>query len=107
MLVKFNFLSGDSMRERTVEQHLRSGIEGLGLKCIKYSGGDDGMPDRMILLPESRVLWVELKTKGGRLSPVQLYQHRRLAGLGHEVKVVWTCEQADELIAQIKQAITL
>ncbi|MBP5462215.1 MAG: VRR-NUC domain-containing protein [Lachnospiraceae bacterium] len=59
------------------------------------------MPDRIIMLPGSRVLWVELKTKGGKLSEIQKLRHAELAKLGQDVVVVWNKEQVDELVAEL------
>ena len=59
------------------------------------------MPDRMILLPGSRILWVELKTKGGALSEIQKLRHRELRSRGHDVVVVWSKEQVDELVQSL------
>jgi len=47
-----------------------------------------GLPDRMVLLPHGRVVFVELKTSTGRLRPVQQVWHRRMADLGHPVTVL-------------------
>lgn len=91
------------VRERLVEKRLRSRVEELGLRCIKYADAEDGMPDRLILLPQSKVIWVELKTDGGRLSEIQKYQHKRLAAIGQDVRVVWSTEQAETLVEEIKE----
>ena len=62
--------------EKDVEQRLRKGVEGLGGRCMKLvSQGNNGMPDRLVLLPDGRCVFVELKRpKNGRLSPVQREQ---------------------------------
>ena len=61
-----------------------------------------GMPDRVILLPDQRVIWCELKTKGGRVEPIQQVRHRELERIGQRVVVVWSTEEADKLIEEIK-----
>ena len=60
------------------------------------------MPDRMVLQPDRRVLWIELKTEGGRLSEIQKYRHEELRRLGQDVRVVCNKEQVDELVEEIK-----
>ena len=56
------------------------------------------MPDRLVLLPGGRVVWVELKRgKLGRLSPMQAYRHGQLRRLGQEVVVVRSAEDIDAL----------
>ena len=92
------------MRERDVESYLVKQMAGHGIQCVKYVPDQlPGMPDRLCLLPGGRVLWVELKTKGGRLSELQKYRHQWLRKLGHEVRVVWSREQVDELIESIEK----
>lgn len=94
------------VRERTVEQHLVEGLRRIGILCMKFHPDSmRGMPDRMILLPDSRVIWCELKTKGGKLEPIQLVRHRELRKAGHQVEVVWSVEQADKLIEEIETAL--
>lgn len=90
------------MREREVEKYLVRQVESLGLATYKFVPDQaPGMPDRVVLLPGSRVLWVELKTKGGRLSELQLYRHAELRKAGHDVVVVWSKDQVDELIDKL------
>ena len=90
-------------RERDVERYLRRKMYGLGIDCVKYVPDQlPGMPDRMLLLPQGRVAWVELKTTGGRLSEIQKYRHAWLKGIGHTVYVVWNKEQVDALADMIK-----
>lgn len=86
------------VRERDVEKYLVERLESVGLKCIKFLPDMlNGMPDRLVLLPGGRVVWVELKTRGGELSELQKLRGLELRRAGHEVVVVWTKEQADEL----------
>lgn len=92
-----------SIRERDVEAYLTGQLKSkLGLACIKFIPDNrNGMPDRQVLLPGGRVLWVELKTLGGELSPIQKLRHEELKRAGHEVVCVWTKSQADELVGRL------
>lgn len=93
------------VRERTVEQHLVDGLRRIGIPCVKFQPDHmRGMPDRLILLPDGKVLWCELKTQGGKLEPIQEVRHRELRKAGHEVRVVWSVDQADKLIDEIVSA---
>lgn len=90
------------MREREVESYLATKLKRHGLVGIKFIPDQmNGMPDRVILLPGSRVLWVELKTKGGKLSEIQKLRHAELKKLGQDVVVVWSKEQVDELVQSL------
>ena len=67
------------MREKTIEKWLREGCDRLGLLAMKFtSPGNDGVPDRLVICPDGRALFVELKTDTGRLSPIQAWQHKRM-----------------------------
>lgn len=90
------------VRESSVENHLVEVCRRAGLPCLKFDPSRCiGMPDRLVLLPGGKVMWVELKTDGGRLSEMQKYRHAELKKLGHEVRVIWTADQADQLINNI------
>ena len=74
-------------REKDIETRVKKGIEDAGGLFFKFtSPGNDGVPDRIAVLP-GRTVYVELKTKTGRLSKLQRYQIDRLlkaAGLCRE-----------------------
>lgn len=92
------------VRESSVEKYLVKRCEEHGWLCLKFDPSHRiGMPDRLIVLPHGRVEWVELKTDGGELTEIQKYRHKELMGLGHAVHVVWSKDQADELIEEIKR----
>lgn len=90
------------VRERDVESYLVQRLDEIGLPCLKFNPeGKVGMPDRLVLLPEGKVIWVELKTKGGHLEEIQKLQHKRLGDLGHRVFVVWSKVDVDRLVQEI------
>ena len=86
--------------ENEVEGHLRRRVEKVGGVCVKFLPDfARGFPDRVVLLPGGVLVWVETKRpQGGVLSPVQKVQHVLLRRLGQRVEVVWTKDQADDLI---------
>ena len=86
--------------ENEVEGHLRRRVEKAGGLCVKFLPDfARGFPDRIVLLPGGVLVWVETKRpQGGVLSPVQKVQHVLLRRLGQRVEVVWTKDQADDLI---------
>lgn len=86
--------------ENEVEGHLRRRVEKVGGICVKFLPDfARGFPDRIVLLPRGVLVWVETKRpRGGVLSPVQKVQHVLLRRLGQRVEVVWTKDQADDLI---------
>ena len=93
------------VREREVEKYLCKEMHKIGYDCIKFVPDQlPGMPDRLVLLENGRVLWVELKTDGGRLSAVQKYRHAHLVSQGHNVIVIWNKDQVDALVKEMEFA---
>jgi hypothetical protein len=89
-------------RERDVEQYLVQALDGIGIPCLKFHPDSKvGMPDRVCLLPDNKVLWIELKTDGGKLAMVQRLRHKELAEHGQSVRVVWNKSDADTLVAEL------
>lgn len=74
--------------EKWFERDLCTRVKKLGGLCIKLSAlGFAGIPDRLVLLPGGKVLFVELKSVGKYPEKLQRYWHRKLAALGFIVLV--------------------
>lgn len=87
------------MRERDIERWLRRQIESMGGLAYKFSSpGNDGVPDRIAIMPEGRVWFIELKTDKGRLTPIQTWQQDRLRKRGVMVRTVYGMDEAEWLI---------
>ena len=87
------------MLEKSVESYLRKRVKAAGGKAYKWvCPGCRGVPDRVVCLPGGRVELVELKTVGGRLSPLQELEHERLCRMGCAPWVLWTREQVDDFM---------
>lgn len=93
-------MSGES--ERSVEKYLgRCVSERQGL-CLKWiSPGLVGVPDRIIILPGGHVLFVEVKTETGRLSPAQTACHRRMRMTGARVETVYGKVDVNKLMEDL------
>lgn len=72
--------------EKSIEKKLKDMVERRGGLCLKWTcPGWSGVPDRIVLMPDGRVYFVELKRpKGGKLDPLQEWWAKRLQGLGFE-----------------------
>ena len=78
------------MKEAKIETILvREGKKLGGIAYKWVSPGNDGVPDRIVVFPERRPVFVELKTEKGRLTALKKVQFGRLAKLGQEVTVVY------------------
>ena len=77
------------MREKTVEQALVKAVKAAGGLCIKWTApGYNGVPDRICLMPDGRILLVELKAPGKKPTALQLRVHQDFLDRGHEVYVI-------------------
>ena len=57
------------MLEKQIEAHLVKRVKALGGVAYKFtSPAHRGVADRVVCLPDGSTWFVELKTKGGRLS---------------------------------------
>lgn len=84
------------MSEKDIERRLVQGVKKLGGRAYKFvSPGNAGVPDRLVVLPGGAVLFVEVKTPSGRLSPSQRLQARELARMGAHVFIVWGAQEVD------------
>lgn len=87
------------MLESRIEQSLVRGVRKAGGWALKLvSPGHAGVPDRLVLLPGGRVLFVELKQDTGVLSPLQIETHKRLHRLGMKVYTLYGREGVKEFL---------
>ncbi len=74
------------MRESAIENRFRKEVEKRGGKALKWvSPGNRGVPDRIVILPGGRTVYVEMKAPGKPLEPLQVKWAKTLRGLGHAV----------------------
>lgn len=97
------------MLEREIEKRFKSRIKGLkrGVLCLKLvSPGFTGVPDRVILLPGAKVIFVELKQPGKGERKRQRYVQGLLRKLGFEVySSVCTYEQIEEIRLRCEEVL--
>jgi hypothetical protein len=87
------------MKEKIVENHFVWAVERIGGKTWKFtSPGRKGVADRIACLPDGSTWFVELKTKGGRLSALQKMFMSDMALLQQNYACLWTIEQIDEWV---------
>lgn len=86
--------------ERDVERYLIKECEKRGWLCWKFvSPGRRGVPDRVVIRPGA-VAFVEVKRKGGRVSPLQIRRIEELTRLVIPARVVETKGEIDEMIRE-------
>lgn len=78
-----------SVLERDVEAALVRRVKALGGMCEKFtSPGRRSVPDRLVTMPDGRIVFVELKAPGKKPTENQLRDHARRRLLGCEVVVI-------------------
>lgn len=90
------------MLEKEIEEKMRGEITqhgGLFLKFISPSMA--GVPDRIAITAEGRIIFVELKRDGGKISPVQRYVHKLLRQRHVEVRTVIGMKEGMELVKEV------
>ena len=90
------------MREKTIEVHLVKAIRLMGGLAPKFvSPGLDGVPDRLLLLPDGRMAFAELKAPGKQLRPLQIRRKRQLETLGFRVFVIDSTDQIGGVLDEL------
>lgn len=92
------------MREKNIEKKLVKAVKAEGGMCPKLvSPGMDGMPDRMVLLPEAHVGFVEVKSPGEKPRPLQVRRHEQLRELGFLVSILDDPAQIPGIIREVRE----
>lgn len=74
------------MREKEIERHLVMETRRAGGMAVKFvSPSFSGMPDRLVLLGDGKMGFVEVKAPGQKPRPLQLKRHAMLRRLGYQV----------------------
>jgi len=90
------------MLEKTIERKLVMATKAKGGIAPKFvSPGYDGMPDRIILLPNGKMGFVELKAKGKKPRPLQEARHRLLRELGFKVYIIDNASDIENVLGEI------
>jgi len=100
-----NIGTGGFMREKVTEQKLVRAAKLAGGLALKFaSPGFDGVPDRLVLLPGSKIAFVEVKAHGMTPRPLQKKRHEMLRRLGFKVYVLDDPEQIGGILIEIQSS---
>ena len=86
------------MLEKTIEKKLTTAVKKAGGIAPNFAG----MPDRLILLPDGKFAFAELKAPGESPRPLQKARHRLLRSLGFRVYVIDSIEQIGGMIDELR-----
>lgn len=88
-------MNSESQIERAVCDHAQS----VGMLALKFtSPGRRGVPDRLIITDNGRFFFIEFKTPTGKLSPLQMNEHRILRQRGVDVFTVCSVDDGKDVI---------
>lgn len=87
------------MSEKEIENYLVRKIKNKKGIAYKFtSPGNSGVPDRLCLLPNGKIFFVELKFPGKNPRALQVNQITKITKLGQRVYVVDSKEKVDEVL---------
>ena len=77
------FKRGVTVREKVIEQYFVAEVKRLGGIALKLNSTSmNGLPDRLILLPNGVLFFAELKSTGKKARPLQRFIHQKFQWLG-------------------------
>ena len=80
---------GGNMLESLIEQHLVKEVNRRDGLCLKFNSQSmTGIPDRIILMKNGTVAFVEVKQKGKKPRPLQELRMKQLRQLGFKVYIL-------------------
>lgn len=93
---------GGNMLESLIEQHLVKEVNRRNGLCLKFNSQSmTGIPDRIILMKNGTVAFVEVKQKGKKPRPLQELRMKQLRQLGFKVYTLDEKEKIGEILDEI------
>lgn len=90
------------MLESLIEQHLVKEVNRRNGLCLKFNSQSmTGIPDRIILMKNGTVGFVEVKQKGKKPRPLQELRMKQLSRLGFKVYTLDEKEKIGEILDEI------
>lgn len=92
------------MKEKIIEKKLCEEvrrIKGIPFKFV--SPGIIGVPDRIILLPKRKIYFIELKSEGKKLRPIQKKRKEQIENLGFKVLVIDSIEGVEKFLKEVRR----
>lgn len=91
------------MLEKDIERKLMMRVKGAGGLALKFiSPNFVGVPDRIILMPNGKVAFAELKAKSKKPRPIQIRRIEQLRKLGFKVYVIDNTQMIGDVIDEIR-----
>ena len=91
------------MREKEIENDLIYKTKKRGGIALKFtSPGYDGVPDRLVLLPNSKMGFVEVKAPGKKPRALQIARMQMLRSLGFKAYVLDDKKETEVILNEIQ-----
>lgn len=92
------------MKESQIEKFLVRKIKEGGGLCFKFiSPGNPGVPDRIVITPTGKTIYVELKTETGQLTKMQKLQIEQIREKGADVRVLYGIDGVKAFLREVFQ----
>jgi len=92
-----SLFTDDNPLEKEIEAYFRNRIKANGGEAYKFSSpARRGVPDRLVVLPNGEVYFVEFKRKGKPLTVGQKAEHDRLSKLNQRCFVIDSKDGVDK-----------
>jgi len=90
------------MLESRIERSLEDKVRAAGGLSFKFcSPNNPGVPDRIVISPAGKVIFVELKTEVGRLAKIQEWQIKRIRGMGCDVRILKGLKDVRDFVREV------
>lgn len=94
------------MQEKYIEKQLKIKVKNMGGIAAKFvSPGLDGVPDRLVLLPNGKIAFIELKAPGKKARPLQVRRMKQLKQLGFACYVVDHVDMIGGILDEISNSV--
>ncbi|NEW62271.1 VRR-NUC domain-containing protein [Granulicatella sp. zg-ZJ] len=92
------------MLEKEIERQLVKSVKAKNGLCLKFNClSMNGVPDRVILMPDGKIAFVEVKAPGKKLRRLQIKRKKQFECLGFDVFVLDHITHIDEMIARLEK----
>ena len=90
------------MLEKQVEAYLVKRVKEAGGRAYKFTSPmNSGVADRIVCLPDGQTWFVEVKTEGGRITPLQNIFAVAMARMKQNYVCLWNKDQIDEWLNEV------
>ena len=90
------------MLEKQIEAYLVKRVKEIGGIPYKFtSPSNRGVSDRIVVLPNGVVWFIELKRAGGKLTRLQVMFAETMHSMGQRYACLWSKEDVDKWISQL------